>query len=114
MSDSGTERLDVDVERPDQVTDPLPWKLALAVADAHEPADGVCRNLGCAGQSWPCAAWNNAQHALRVAQTDPGDAAPAQRPASAAPTAGDPLVGWSTALVPAGRRPQSVPVSSAA
>ncbi|TDC40051.1 hypothetical protein E1211_02100 [Micromonospora sp. 15K316] len=54
------------------MTDPLLWKLALEVADAHEPdGEGGCRNLLCAGEPWPCTAWNNAQRALRAAQGGP-------------------------------------------
>ncbi|MFG3712908.1 hypothetical protein [Micromonospora sp. NPDC047730] len=71
MSDTSIDRSDRQADRPDEVTDPLLWKLALDVADAHEPdGDGGCRNLLCAGQAWPCPAWNNAQHALRVARAD--------------------------------------------
>ncbi|MGK5675390.1 hypothetical protein ACSNOB_21415 [Micromonospora sp. URMC 106] len=70
MSDANTDRSDHQDDRPDEVTDPLLWKLALGVADAHEPdGDGGCRNLLCTGQAWPCPAWNNAQLALRVART---------------------------------------------
>ncbi|SCL44148.1 hypothetical protein GA0070606_0160 [Micromonospora citrea] len=70
MSDATTDRSDRQDDRPDEVTDPLLWKLALGVADAHEPdGDGGCRNLLCAGQAWPCPAWNNAQLALRMART---------------------------------------------
>ncbi|MFC4149818.1 hypothetical protein ACFO0M_26510 [Micromonospora mangrovi] len=102
MPESGTERFDASPERPDEVTDPLLWKLALAVADAHAPDGDGCANLACAGQGWPCAAWNNAQHALRVARSAPGEPAPAplrSTPAGSGPV--DPIVGWSTALVPA-------------
>ncbi|MEH1013115.1 hypothetical protein V6U90_08380 [Micromonospora sp. CPCC 206060] len=60
-------------DRPDGVTDPLLWGLALDVADAHAPDDaGGCQNLLCAGQSWPCTAWNSAQRALQVAQAPQG------------------------------------------
>ncbi|MCL7460490.1 hypothetical protein AB0J85_19200 [Micromonospora echinofusca] len=82
MSDT-TARSDRQADRPAEVTDPLLWKLALDVADAHEPdGDGGCRNLLCAGQAWPCPAWNNAQRALRMARTDSGQPSPyAARPA---------------------------------
>ncbi|MBO4206760.1 hypothetical protein [Micromonospora echinofusca] len=56
-------------DRPDGVTDPLLWRLALDVADAHAPdGDGGCHNLLCADQPWPCPAWQSAQRALQVAQ----------------------------------------------
>ena len=52
MSDT-TARSDRQADRPAEVTDPLLWKLALDVADAHEPdGDGGCRNLLCTGQAW--------------------------------------------------------------
>ncbi|MFG1888717.1 hypothetical protein ACGFIR_12710 [Micromonospora sp. NPDC049051] len=76
MSDT-TDRSDRQADRPAEVTDPLLWKLALDVADAHEPdGDGGCRNLLCAGQAWPCPAWNNAQRALHMARADSGQSAP--------------------------------------
>ncbi|MFI7605918.1 hypothetical protein ACIBTV_12415 [Micromonospora sp. NPDC049366] len=89
MSETG--HVDGSTDRPDGVTDPLLWKLALGVADAHEPdGEGGCRNLLCAGEAWPCTPWNNAQLALRQAQvTEP------VRPTSA---------GWSASVVPAARR----------
>ncbi|MEV4201292.1 hypothetical protein [Micromonospora globbae] len=92
-----TDRTDSVTERPDGVTDPLLWKLALEVADAHEPdGEGGCRNLLCAGEPWPCTAWNNAQRALRAAQSEADGVA---EPAQDAPT------GWSAApVVPAARR----------
>ncbi|MER7420895.1 hypothetical protein ABT346_29650 [Micromonospora peucetia] len=78
MSDATIERYDRQADRPDEVTDPLLWKLALDVADAHEPdGDGGCHNLLCAGQSWPCPPWNNAQRALRMARAEPRQSAPA-------------------------------------
>ncbi|MGC1214598.1 MAG: hypothetical protein WA890_25490 [Micromonospora sp.] len=96
MSESTAER----PERPSGVTDPLLWRLAAAVADAHEAdEDGACRNLSCAGAEWPCAAWTSAQEGLRVAQ-----AAPRPTPDSSADeSAGDldrdhPLTGWSINL----------------
>ncbi|MER7456644.1 hypothetical protein [Micromonospora sp. NPDC126480] len=77
MSDNDDVRSERDADRPDEVTDPLLWRRALEVADAHEPdGEGGCRNLLCAGQPWPCPAWNSAQHALRVAR---GGRAPATR-----------------------------------
>lgn len=101
MSETSLDRSDQQADRPEEVTDPLLWKLALEVADAHEPdGDGGCRNLLCAGQPWPCAAWNNAQHALSVARADGAPAAPAGAEDR------EPATGWST-TPPAQRRPAS-------
>ncbi|SCL29313.1 hypothetical protein GA0070624_3859 [Micromonospora rhizosphaerae] len=84
MSGSSAEQVG-GADRPADVTDPLLWRLALAVADAHQPDDeGACDNPSCVGASWPCAAWNSAQEGLRAAQVAPrtgssatdGDAAP--------------------------------------
>ncbi|WP_027661165.1 hypothetical protein [Salinispora fenicalii] len=74
MSDSTHHRPAHGVGRPDNVGDPLLWGLALNVADAHQPeaAGTACVNLLCAGQVWPCTAWQSAQRALRVAQTPAG------------------------------------------
>ncbi|MDO3705105.1 hypothetical protein Q3W71_25890 [Micromonospora sp. C28SCA-DRY-2] len=99
MPETSLDRSDHQADRPEEVTDPLLWKLALEVADAHEPdGDGGCRNLLCAGQSWPCAAWNNAQHALSVARADTPPAPPAADR--------EPVTGWA-ATAPAQRRPAS-------
>ncbi|MGS2616241.1 hypothetical protein ACVCAH_17205 [Micromonospora sp. LZ34] len=101
MSDTSLDRSDHQVDRPEEVTDPLLWKLALEVADAHEPGDdGGCRNLLCTGQPWPCEAWNNAQRALSVARTDASTGAPADADAR------EPRAAWSTAA-PAQRQPAS-------
>ncbi|WP_233513181.1 hypothetical protein [Micromonospora craterilacus] len=65
-------------DRPTEVTDPLLWRLALDVADAHAPAEGGgCVHLLCAGQAWPCAPWQRAQRALSLAQGGPADEPPA-------------------------------------
>ncbi|MCM0677173.1 hypothetical protein NCC78_21130, partial [Micromonospora phytophila] len=78
MSDTSTDRSHRDADRPAEVRDPLLWNLALAVADAHEPdGEGGCRALLCAGQPWPCSAWDSAQLALRAAR-----ATPAERPSA--------------------------------
>ncbi|MET8908825.1 hypothetical protein [Micromonospora sp. NPDC004551] len=106
MSETSTDRAD----RPAEVTDPLLWGLSAAVADAHQPDDDqVCVSPSCAGAAWPCAAWNNAQEGLRAARSLP-PAPPAEAPTPeqgdatvAGPGRDDPLTGWSTALVPAGR-----------
>ncbi|MFR9778737.1 hypothetical protein ACL02O_22150 [Micromonospora sp. MS34] len=101
MSEGSTDRAD----RPAEVTDPLLWGLAAAVADAHQPDENrVCVSPSCVGAAWPCAAWNNAQEGLRVARTPQPAPAP---PAGAADARGDdPLTGWSAALIPAGRPEQ--------
>ncbi|SCG69283.1 hypothetical protein [Micromonospora inositola] len=76
MSEASTDHAD----RPAEVTDPLLWGLATAVADAHQAdEDGACVSPSCVGAAWPCAAWNNAQEGMRAAQA-------ATRPASAATT----------------------------
>lgn len=74
MSDTTHHRPAPGVGRPDKVSDPLLWGLALNVADAHQPdaAGSGCGSLLCAGQVWPCTAWQSAQRALRMAQTPPG------------------------------------------
>ncbi|MFC3502164.1 hypothetical protein ACFOOK_14495 [Micromonospora krabiensis] len=93
MSETG--HVDGGTDRPDGVTDPLLWKLALGVADAHEPdGEGGCRNLLCAGDSWPCTPWNNAQLALRQAQAT-------ERVGT---TGAEASSGWSAPVVPAARR----------
>lgn len=70
MSDDTSNRPSRSAERPHDVTDPLLWQLAVDVLSAHEPDDeGQCRNLQCAGQSWPCAARTNAEQSLRLART---------------------------------------------
>ncbi|SCF17637.1 hypothetical protein GA0074695_4013 [Micromonospora viridifaciens] len=68
MSDASTDRDD----RPAEVSDPLLWRLATAVADTHQPDEnGACDNGSCFGAAWPCAAWNRAQEGLRAAQSTP-------------------------------------------
>lgn len=78
MSDTTHHRPVTGSGRPNEVSDPLLWGLGLKVADAHQPdaAGTDCVNLLCAGQVWPCTAWQSAQRALRMAQTPSG-----QRPA---------------------------------
>ncbi|MDG9678564.1 hypothetical protein [Micromonospora sp. DH14] len=72
MSDDTSNRPSRTAERPHDVTDPLLWQLAIDVLSAHEPDDeGRCRNLQCAGQSWPCAARAGAEHSLRLARRTP-------------------------------------------
>ncbi|MGV9213001.1 hypothetical protein ACTFTM_14180 [Micromonospora sp. RB23] len=72
MSDETSNRPSRRAERPHDVTDPLLWQLAVDVLDAHEPDDeGHCRNLQCAGQSWPCTARTTAEQSLRLARGVP-------------------------------------------
>ncbi|MFD6613353.1 hypothetical protein ACGF5H_10830 [Micromonospora chalcea] len=79
MSEASTDRV---ADRPAEVTDPLLWDLAAAVADAHQPdAERVCASPSCAGAAWPCAAWNAAQTALITARS-PRPGTPS-RPATA-------------------------------
>ncbi|MEU2613538.1 hypothetical protein ABZ570_18415 [Micromonospora sp. NPDC007271] len=93
MSDASTDRDD----RPAEVSDPLLWRLATAVADTHQPDEnGACDNGSCFGAAWPCAAWNRAQEGLRAARGGP-------------PTAGAEPAGVEPAGVePAGVEPAGV------
>jgi hypothetical protein len=116
MSEASTDRAD----RPAEVTDPLLWDLAAAVADAHQPDENqTCVSPSCVGAHWPCAAWNNSQDGLRAALAPQPESA---RPTTAQPATprpemtqaettqadghgderhADPLTGWSTDLAPA-------------
>ncbi|MFU8875379.1 hypothetical protein [Micromonospora sp. SL4-19] len=104
MSDASTDRDD----RPAEVTDPLLWRLAAAVADTHQPEEsGACESASCLGAAWPCAAWNSAQEGLRVAQVAPRARQQLSRYAAGegAPVAADPQrqgppSGWPAALAP--------------
>ncbi|MEU4793782.1 hypothetical protein AB0F95_29165 [Micromonospora tulbaghiae] len=92
MSEASTDRV---ADRPAEVTDPLLWDLAAAVADAHQPdAESVCASPSCAGAAWPCAAWNNAQTGLSAARTPRQSAAPRQPGAGQAGAAGESPVAW--------------------
>ncbi len=108
MSDTSHDRSDHRANRPEEVTDPLLWGLALDVADAHQPDAGGtdCVNLLCAGHGWPCAAWQTAQRALEVARTAP-ERQPTHVPDG---RSADPLTGWSTA--PARRLRPAAPEQS--
>lgn len=54
---------------PDNVTDPLLWRLAVDVLTAHQPGpDGRCVNLQCADQVGPCRAARLAQRAMRLSR----------------------------------------------
>lgn len=80
---------------PDDVTDPLLWRLALDVASAHQPENGRCRNLQCADQPGPCATLAKARRAMALARaTSP---AAAEEPAPVA----QPVVARGRATVPA-------------
>ncbi|MFI7427716.1 hypothetical protein ACIBPB_12090 [Micromonospora sp. NPDC049836] len=107
MSEASTDRAD----RPAEVTDPLLWSLAAAVADAHQPdEERICVSPSCVGASWPCAAWNSAQEGLRAART-PRAAGPA---ATAGVRRDDPLTGWSTVPAPAPASEQQLATATAA
>ncbi|TDC76339.1 hypothetical protein E1193_24035 [Micromonospora sp. KC606] len=61
---------------PDGVTDPLLWRLAADVTEAHQPDEtGHCDNLLCDGQTWPCEAARNARRALALAGAAPEEPA---------------------------------------
>ncbi|WP_244295584.1 hypothetical protein [Micromonospora orduensis] len=63
------ERLSALAVVPDDLTDPLLWRLALDVAAAHQPNErGDCRNLQCAGQRDKCAAACDARRAMTLAR----------------------------------------------
>lgn len=73
------ERLSKLAVMPDDVTDPLLWRLALDVIGAHQPDNrGNCRNLQCAGQRGTCDAARNARRAMDLARP----ARPATTPAT--------------------------------
>ncbi|MEU4567904.1 hypothetical protein [Micromonospora sp. NPDC023956] len=61
---------------PDDVTDPLLWRLGFDVAHAHRlDASGRCGNLGCPDESGPCPALRQAERAMHLARQDdrPGE-----------------------------------------
>ncbi|MEU4533153.1 hypothetical protein AB0F49_33435 [Micromonospora ureilytica] len=63
------ERLSTLAVLPDDVTDPLLWRLAFDVASAHQPDErGDCRNLQCHGQRSICAAARAARRAMGMAR----------------------------------------------
>ncbi|SCL13482.1 hypothetical protein GA0070616_0156 [Micromonospora nigra] len=96
MSETAASRPSRTADRPDEVTDPLLWGLALDVADAHAPAeDGTCTHLLCAGQEWPCGPWNNAQRALMLARG--GASRSSSTPQQQRPQSGPVLHGWTPA-----------------
>ena len=114
MSDDTSNRPSRRAERPHDVTDPLLWQLAVDVLSAHEPDDeGHCRNLQCAGQSWPCAARTGAEQSLRLARSTPasvelpvdGDTSGTGWPGEAAAQA--PRWGWNAGPVASQRGPKA-------
>ncbi|MFD2768487.1 hypothetical protein [Micromonospora eburnea] len=66
-----------DAVLPEDVTDPLLWRLAYDVAVAHQPdAAGHCASLLCAGQGTPCAPLVNARRAMLLARGGAPGSAP--------------------------------------
>lgn len=97
MSKTAASRPSRTADRPDEVTDPLLWDLALDVADAHTPTeDGSCTHLICAGQEWPCGPWNSAQRALTLARGGAADA-PSTSQQPHRPQSAPVLHGWTPA-----------------
>ncbi|TDC84689.1 hypothetical protein E1193_05045 [Micromonospora sp. KC606] len=63
------ERLSLTAAIPDEVINPLLWRLALDVTAAHQPdRDGNCRNLQCVNYRGMCPAARTARHAINLAQ----------------------------------------------
>ncbi|MGY4912569.1 hypothetical protein [Micromonospora aurantiaca (nom. illeg.)] len=76
------ERLSALAVMPDDVIDPLLWRLALDVAAAHQPNEhGDCRNLQCVGQRGMCTAARTARRAMTKARRPRPVAAPLARSA---------------------------------
>lgn len=70
------ERLSALAVLPDDVTDPLLWRLAVDVAAAHQPDEhGNCRNLQRVGQWGECAAARAARRAMTLARASRPDIA---------------------------------------
>ncbi|MFF3866146.1 hypothetical protein [Micromonospora sp. NPDC001898] len=75
MSGTTHHRSSHDTVAPSDVTDPLLWRLAYHVAEAHQPDDsGHCHSLLCDGQEAPCETMLNAERAMQLAR----GAAPAE------------------------------------
>ncbi|SCG45981.1 hypothetical protein [Micromonospora halophytica] len=71
---------------PAGVTDPLLWRLAADVAQAHQPdRTGHCDNLLCARQEWPCEAARNARRALEMSGVTAEETAAPRRAESERP-----------------------------
>lgn len=80
MSDTTHQRPSDGAVPPEDVTDPLLWRVAYDVAKAHEPDEtGRCRNLLCAGAAAPCPPLANARRAMGLAR-DAGPATPSSAP----------------------------------
>ncbi|WBB81068.1 hypothetical protein O7606_06715 [Micromonospora sp. WMMD882] len=63
------------VALPDDVTDPLLWRLAFDVARAHQPDEsGRCGNLNCPDEHGPCPALHHAERAMFLARGGVDDA----------------------------------------
>lgn len=76
MPDSTRRRPGQEAVLPDDVTDPLLWRLALDVASAHRPdATGRCGNPDCADQAAPCGPLRQAERAMDLARATAGPAA---------------------------------------
>lgn len=88
MSGTTHHRSSHDATAPSDVTDPLLWRLAYDVAEAHQSDEtGRCRSLLCAGQQGPCETLHNAERAMELARGAGavGTRGAAPRPRSAAP-----------------------------
>lgn len=120
MSDPRRTRISDLTSMPDDVPDPLLWRLALDVVAAHQPGDdGHCRNLQCAGHTAPCPAFVAARRAMHLASPAPTPpAAPSTttavvargRAAVPAPTNPGRFTEWFTSpLLAGGRDPVPVP-----
>lgn len=93
------ERLSALAALPNDVIDPLLWRLALDVAAAHQPDEhGNCRNLQCADQRGMCFAAGAARRAMTLARASRPSAAPSEtrRTREHGPTvpARQPFRGW--------------------
>jgi hypothetical protein len=78
VSDPTPNRSSQDAVLPEDVTDPLLWRLGYDVAVAHQPDEqGRCGNLLCDRAATPCGPLTNAQRAMRTAR---GGAPTTRRP----------------------------------
>ncbi|MEU8264623.1 hypothetical protein AB0C02_28895 [Micromonospora sp. NPDC048999] len=69
MPDTTRNRSSHEVALPEDVTDPLLWRLAYDVAVAHQPdATGRCPSLLCVHQGAPCEPLVNAERAMHLAR----------------------------------------------
>ncbi|SCG34369.1 hypothetical protein [Micromonospora humi] len=68
MPETNRTRSSQDAVLPRGVTDPLLWRSAYDVAEAHRPDDaGRCSSLLCAGRPAPCGPSEAARRAMRLA-----------------------------------------------